>query len=173
MKLRCECRVNGGERTLQLMAGPNEPGEHLALKLAACLLFWDREPILDASPKTPGLEHFDFSPDLIAKDAAGDVTLWVECGSTTMNKLDKLPKRLPRARIVVLKETIRDAERLRRELDAAGMGRRIEILAWPDGAFRAWAERVGEKTEAYGEAGELSLNLVLNGHPVCLDLRKI
>lgn len=173
MRLRCELQINGGSRTLQLMAGPNEPEEHLALKLAACLLFWDRQPILDAGPKTPGLEHFDFSPDLIAKDAAGDVILWVECGSTTMNKLDKLPKRLPRARIVVLKETVREAERLRRELDAAGTGRRIEILAWPDGAFREWTERVGQKAEIYGEAGELSLNLVLNEHPTCVDFRRL
>ena len=53
MKLRCDLNVNGGERKLLIVQGPNEPESHLALKLAACLLFWDSEPLVDASVKLP------------------------------------------------------------------------------------------------------------------------
>ena len=48
--------------------GPDEPESHLALKLAAAVLFFDADPIVDASPKTPALADFDFLPDLLGLD---------------------------------------------------------------------------------------------------------
>ena len=80
MNLRCALHVNGGERKLHLALGPNEKEEHLALKLAACLLFWDLEPIVDASPKHPALLGQEYLPDVLAVDAAGEAVLWVDCG---------------------------------------------------------------------------------------------
>jgi hypothetical protein len=175
MKLRCELNVNGGYRKPLFVAGPNEPDEHLALKLAGYLLFWDHEPIVDASAKTPALAQFDFLPDVLVLDAAGDIKVWVECGSTTMNKLLKLCRRVPegRGRIVVLKENRRDAERLRKEVEAQlDKPHRVEILYWPDASFRDWCAAVGEKTEIYGEASETGINAVVNERPVALELSR-
>lgn len=174
MKVRCDLHLNGGSRKLLLVARPDEPGAHLAHKLAAALLFWDEDPIVDASHKTPALAQFEFLPDLIALDDAGDVKLWVECGSTTMHKLSKLIRRLPYARLVVMKETPRDAARLRKEVgEQLDKPERVEILSWPDGAFSEWARNVFEKTEVYGEGGGLMLNLVLNDHPIVVEFAKI
>ena len=172
MKLRCDLNVNGGSRRLLIVQGPSEPEDHLALKLAAFLLFWDKEPIIDASTKTPALAQYEFLPDVLCLDAAGDISAWIECGSSTMNKLTKLTRRIPKGngRIVVLKTTERDAERLRGDM-AQQLDRpeRVEVLAWPGSSFKEWAAAVAEKTEVYGDAAESSLNVVLNQTPFAVD----
>ena len=176
MKLRCDLTVNGESRRLLIVQGPNELAEHLPLKLAAYLLFWKSEPVVDASPKLSALAQFDFMPDLLALDAAGDICLWVECGSTTMNKLNKLTKRVPlgRGRIFVLKPDARDARRLRDEVDAELLKpERIEILAFPGSSFKEWAAAVEEKTEVFGESDETSLNAVVNEKPFAVQLERI
>lgn len=157
---------------MNIVQGPNEPASHLALKLSALLLFWDYEPLLDAGIKVPILANFEFLPDLLALEPGGEAKLWVECGSVTMNKLTKLTRRMPAARLVVLKETPREAKRLRTEL-AAQFDRpeKVEILSWPEGAFKLWTSQVQEKNEVYGEAGGLSLNLVINEHVVSVEFQ--
>ena len=173
MKIRCDLTINGEERKLSLMPGLNESVEHRALKLAAYLLFWSEEPAVDVSLKNPALADYDFLPDLMAWDETGAIKLWVECGSTTMNKLTKLTRRLPRGRIVVIKETERDAQRLREDLrKELGREARVEIWAWPDGLFREWVSALQERTEIYGESGGLLINVVVNEHPLVAELKR-
>ena len=172
MKLRCDLHVNGENRKLLLVPGPNEIGERLALKLAGFLLFWTFDPKVDASTKTAALAQFEFLPDLVGLNDAGEIALWVDCQTTTMNKLTKLTRRLPRGRIVVLKEDERGAARLR--VDAAAQldrPERIEILAFPGASFREWLSCLGEKVEIFGDSTERLLNVVVNGHPVATDLK--
>jgi len=145
----------------------------MALKLAGFLLYWDYNPIVDASVKTPALANFEFLPDVVALDEGGAVTLWVECGSVTMNKLTKLIRRLPHARVVVMKETPREALRLRSEItQELDKPERIEIIAWPDDQFKDWVAYLGEKIEVFGEAGGLSINAVVNDHMVVTEFNK-
>jgi hypothetical protein len=173
VKLRCDLHVNGGERKLQLMQGPNEPEEHLALKLGAYLQFWDFEPVIDAGVKTPALAQYEFMPDVAAFYPDGSIKLWVECGSSTMNKLLKLTRRLPRGRVVVVKTTAREAQRLRLEVqEKLDKPHRIEILCWPGSSFKDWAATVGENVEVYGEASELSINAVVNEKMFAIDLER-
>jgi len=170
VKIRADLHINGGARKPYLVSGPNELDVHLAHKLAAYVLFWDDEPMLDANAKTPALASFEFLPDLIALDDAGEAKLWVECGTTTMHKLTKITRRAPRCRIVVLKENARDAARLRKELaEQFDRPERVEILAWPPGQFKAWCAAVGEKTEAYGEASGHMINAVVNETPLVVE----
>lgn len=172
MKIRGDIHINGGARKPFLVGGPNEPDAHLAHKLAAYILFWDYEPLLDASVKTPALAGFEFLPDLLALDDAGEGRLWVECGTTTLHKLTKITRRMPRARLVVLKETERDAERLRRDLDAQfDRPEKVEILAWPDDSFKRWARAVADKTEAFGEASGHMINAVVNETPFLVEFK--
>ncbi|HAM34619.1 MAG TPA: hypothetical protein DEB40_03070 [Elusimicrobia bacterium] len=173
MKLRCDLHVNGGARKLVLVPGINESTEHLALKLAAYLLFWAEDPIVDAGTKNPALANYEFLPDLMALDEDGSIKLWVECGSTTMHKLKKLTRRLPRGRIVVLKETERDGQKLREDLlTQLDRQQRVEIFAWPGSLFRDWVCCLLEKTEVYGESGGLLLNIVVNEHPFVAELKR-
>jgi hypothetical protein len=172
MKIRCDLHVNGENRKLLLVPGPNELGERLALKLAGFLLFWTFDPKVDASIKTPALAQFEFLPDLVGLDDGGEIVLWVDCQTTTMNKLSKLTRRLPRARLVVLKEDERGAARLRADVEA-GIDRpqRIEILSFPGTGFREWFGFLGEKAEVYGDSTERLINVVVNGHPVAADFK--
>lgn len=177
MRIRCDLTVNGDSRKLLLVAGVNEVPEHLPLKLAAYLLFWDHEPIVGGTTKLPALANYEFLPDLIALDPAGDIKLWIECGSTTMHKLGKLASRIPegRGRIVVVKETPRDAGRLRREVEGQLQDKaaRVEIVHFPDGAWKPWLASIGEKAEFYGDASELMINGVLNDAPVLVELGRV
>jgi len=174
MRIRCDLQINGEARKLILVPGINEPVEHRALKLAAYLLFWSQEPAVDISPKTPALADYDFLPDLMALDETGAIKLWVECGSTTMNKLTKLTRRLPQGRIVVLKETEREAQRLREELRAQlEREARVEIWAWPGRLFRDWVSALRENNGIYGESGGLLLNVVVNEQPFAAELKRL
>jgi hypothetical protein len=172
VKLRCDLHVNGGFRKLLLMPGPNEPDAHLALKLAACILYWDFEPIVGVSAKHPALLDQEFIPDLLGIDEAGQAKLWVECGPTAMNKLTKVTRRFPWSRIVVMKETEREAERLRQDLRAqVDKQAKIEIVAWPGALFKEWMGSIQEKTEVYGEGGGLTINVVVNERPLVAELK--
>jgi YaeQ protein len=163
MNIRADLNINGTERKMFLSMGPNEPADHVAHRLAASILFWDYEPMLDASTKTPALNNFEFLPDLLAVDPSGEATLWVECGSVTMNKLTKVTRRMPRARLVIIKETEREASQLRKALeDQFDRPEKVEILAWPDKSYKQWVAVVKDRTEAFGEASGNMLNIVIN-----------
>ena len=171
MKIRCDLHVNDGARKLVLVAGPQETDEHLALKLAGFLLFWDLSPIVDASAKHPALLDQEFRPDLMALDETGEAKLWVECGKVTQHKLSKVARRFGRARLVVLKETEADARRFRADSDREFDGPApVEIWAWPQRQFRDWMSALGEKTEVFGEARGRMLNIVVNERPLVAEL---
>ena len=170
MKLRCDLHVNDGNRKLVLVPGPQETDEHLALKLAAFLLFWDLSPIVDASAKHPALLDQEFRPDLMALDDTGEAKLWVECGKVTQHKLAKVARRFSRARLVVLKESEAEAKRFRADSDREfGEHAPVEIWAWPRGQFREWIAALSEKTEVFGEAQGRMLNIVVNERPMVAE----
>jgi len=173
MKIRCDLHLNGGARKLVLVPAPHESFAHLALKLAAYLLFWSEDPVVQAGVKTPALADYEFLPDLMALDETGAIKLWIECGSTTMHKLKKLTRRLPQGRIVVMKETEREGLRLREDLQARlDRPGRIEIMAWPGNLFQDWVSTLQERTEVYGESGGLLINVVANERPLVAELKR-
>lgn len=167
-------RVNGGWRKLVLAAGENEKPQHLGLKLAAYLLYWDEELTVEASSKHPALFGQAFRPDLLGTDITGSVGLWVECGKVTRHKLGKLLRRWPEARLTVVKENRAQAERLREMLDEEiPRSERVEVLCWPGTGFNEWMGRLSEKTEIIGEAGGVSFNLVVNEQVYVADLLRL
>lgn len=163
MNLRCELNINGGSRRILLVAKEEEPLEHLALRLAAAILFFDREPALEAGPAHPAVRDIGFYPDLLVGNAAGEAEIWIECGTVAVNKLTKVARRLRAARLVVLRESPVDGARLRevvkKEIPKGG---RIEILAWPAAEFVRWTSALKESNHVFGETSGASLNLVLN-----------
>lgn len=170
-KLRCEVHLGELKGRVLLVPRPEEKLDHLALKLAAFVMFLPLEPVVEPSSDHPSLRDWDLRPDLFALDEAGDIRLWVECGEVSLNKLDKVSRRLHGARIVVLKRMIRQAKQLREVLaEEISHGGRIEIWTWPDGQFEAWMNALAEKTEIFGEAHEKSFNLVVNSTAYAVDL---
>jgi len=171
VRLRCDLHVNGDDRKLVLVPRASETDEHTAMKLAAFLLFWAADPIVEAGAQHPALLGQEFIPDLMGLDLSGFLSLWVECGKISMHKLDKLYRRFPAARIVIVKATPREAERLRRDIAGeVAHPERVSVVAFPDGSFREWMSALREKVEVYGEASEHSLNLVVNEMAFVADL---
>ena len=170
MYLRCDLNVNGGRKNLLIVPRHDETTVHSALKLAALLLFWDREMFLEATVNHPALTNCPFTPDLMSLDAGGAVNLWCECGNTSLNKLVKVVRKVPGARIVVLRESPEDARATRKVLAAETKKHdRVEILAWPREEFERWHRVVGETNDAIGETSERSMSLVLNGEVFDVD----
>ncbi|MBI4422714.1 MAG: YaeQ family protein [Elusimicrobia bacterium] len=171
MKLRCDLQINDGKRRLILVPYESELPEHLALRLAACVLFWNDEPSAELSSRHPALADQEFRPDCIALDEAGRVKLWVECGRTTPNKLDKLTKRYHDARLVVLTGSEHDARRMRETIDAkVSRGAALELWSWKAAEFQEWCQALREDTYVVGESDGRSLNLVINDVPLAVEL---
>lgn len=172
MKIRCDLTFNGETRKPYLVSGPSEPDDHLAHRIAAYILFWNDQATTDATTSTPALANFEFLPDLLAVDDSGAATVWIECGTVTMNKLTKVTRRMPRARIVIMKETERSAAELRKQLqDSFDRPERVEILAWPGTSYKEWAAVVGDSIEAFGESDGRSINAVVNEKMVVVDFK--
>jgi uncharacterized protein YaeQ len=102
--------VNGEERRLILIRASGESEEHLAMKLLAYVLFFDRQPKVEFSVG----QHF--KPDLVCVED-NDITLWIDCGDIALHKLDKISTKNHKAKIVVVKPTRNVAESYKRQAD--------------------------------------------------------
>lgn len=171
MKIRGELHLGGVSAKVILAAKPEERVDHLAMKLAAFAMFLPAGPVVEPSTDHPGLAGLDIRPDVCAMNDAGEISIWIECGEVSINKLDKLARRLPETRIVVIKADMRSAAQLRERLtDEVKQGARIEIWTWPQGTFQPWLNAMEDKTELFGDAHEKSFNLVINNVPYAVDL---
>lgn len=171
MHHRCTIQLGTTSRKIVLVGQDNESPEHLALKLAAYLLFFPMKPILEVSLKNPAISGQEFRPDLLCLNEFGEVRLWGECGTVSTHKLDKLIRRLRESRIVVLKENLREAHNLRRALKKNKIPHpeRVEILSFPEDNFRTWMDIMDERIEIFGETAEKEFNLVANAVPFCFN----
>ena len=171
MTLRCELNINGGSRRILLVAKEEETTEHVALRLAAAILFFDREPALEVGPSHPAVIDIGFYPDLLVANDMGGLDIWIECGTVAVNKLTKVARRLRTARLVALRESPEDGLRFREVIKKEiSKGEKIEIWAWPKEEFIKWTAALKESTYVFGEASGQSLNLVLNDVPFDVQL---
>jgi uncharacterized protein YaeQ len=172
-KIRADLRVNDGWRKLVLVAISTERPEHLGLKLAAYLSFWFDELTLEASSKHPALAGTPFRPDLLGTDITGAISIWVECGNTTNNKLAKVLRKWPDARVAVFKQSESEARRYREDLTKnVPRSERVEIYAWKDGVFKEWMDCLSEKIDIFGDCGGVMFNLVVGEFIFMHDLVK-
>jgi uncharacterized protein YaeQ len=171
MTVRARIHLNGRDATVTLYQGLQESADHLFLKLAAALFFFDRQASVQMGATDPALQGQEYFPDFMATDVAGAVTLWIECGKTTVHKLQKVSKRFRDARILVL--TAQPQQALQQAQDAASEGlRNVEAWSFPRGAFGQWMRLAGEQNDIIGEANETSLNVVINGGSFVVDLER-
>ena len=153
------------------MAKEEETTEHVALRLAAAILFFDREPALEVGPSHPAVIDIGFYPDLLVTNDMGGLDIWIECGTVAVNKLTKVARRLRTARLVALRESPEDGLRFREVIKKEiSKGEKIEIWAWPKEEFIKWTAALKESTYVFGEASGQSLNLVLNDVPFDVQL---
>jgi len=142
------------------------------LKLASFVFFHAKEPVVITSPQQhAALAGQDFAPDLMSADLTSQVTLWIQCGKTTLHKLDKVTKRFRDARIWMLMAHPHEARQMAESLDSEGI-HRIEIWSFRQGEFGRWRELVQEQNDIIGEANETSMNLVINNEMFMTELER-
>jgi hypothetical protein len=107
-----------------------------------------------------------YKPDLVCVDEDGHVTLWVDCGSTALQKLDRVATKNRRAEIFIVKPTRgllepyreRASRRVRRD-------ERVRYLAFEDGFVNVVVEHLQRSNDlmASVSADQSRVDLVLNG----------
>jgi len=114
---------------LVISAFENESGEHIALKLLAYLMFIERRPLIDVDA------GWHFTPDLIARDDAGAITLWVDCGRVSMKKVDTIATKV-RSSIdfFVFRSTERDMDHFYKVIkDKVKQLQNVRCISFDDG----------------------------------------
>ncbi|HVO33575.1 MAG TPA: YaeQ family protein [Elusimicrobiota bacterium] len=171
MIVRSVLHINGQTKAQNLYAALQETFDHLLLKLAASLFYFDLQPSIESGATHAALQGQEYWPDVMSTDEAGQVRLWVECGKTTLHKLAKVSKRYRDARIVVLTAEPHQARQQAEGIIAEGLSG-IEVWSFAEGEFDRWRRLAGEKNEIIGEATPTSLNLVLNDEAYVTDLQR-
>jgi uncharacterized protein YaeQ len=173
VKIRASLHLGEKTRAVQLYPILSETDDHLLLKLAACVFFYEREPLVISSPQQhPALAGQDFAPDLLTADDTNQVTFWVECAKTTRHKLDKVTKRFREARLLMLMAQPHEARQMAESLDGEG-NTRVEVWAFRQGEFARWKGLVREQNDLIGEADETSMNLVINESMFVTELLRV
>jgi uncharacterized protein YaeQ len=173
MKIRSTLHIDGKELPLQLFPVLQETDDHLMLKLAAFVFFHAREPfVVTSSAQHPSLEGQDFAPDLMTADDSGQVSLWIQCGKTTLHKLGKVTNRFREARIWMLMPQPNEAKQMAESLENEG-NKRIEVWTFQYGEFERWRSVIREQNDIIGEATETSMNLVVNEAMYMTELQRV
>ncbi len=100
---------NDNSKIVQERRG-GESERHIVLKLLGYLLYYghgEQRPQIEVRVTN---DKRDYRPDVVAFDAEGAITLWIDCGQITLQKVDDLTRRLPHAALVVIKTTCREME---------------------------------------------------------------
>jgi hypothetical protein len=172
MKIRASLYLNGQEKQLVLFPVMQETTDHLLLKLAAAILFDRPDLILSPTLQHPALREQEFIPDLLHVNDQNEVTLWLECGKTTLHKMEKVAKRYRDARLVMLTDNPIEGRQIAENLPSEKWNR-WEILSFQHGEFVRWRASVKESNDVMGEADERSMNLVVNEDVYVTELEKI
>ena len=104
-------QMDGGAKQV-LETRSTESPRHIILKILGYLLYSERQPQIEirVSPNKR-----DYKPDVVAFDAAGEISLWVDCGQIGLHKVEDLTRSLPNAEIVIIKVTAHEMESYARE----------------------------------------------------------
>lgn len=108
---------------------PGESTWHVSLKLLAYLIYRRRDPLVE---RPVGQR---FKPDLVVLKDDGRVRLWIDCGETSIRKLERVVARNPIARVVIIKDTVRHLEGYRALADQALRDTSRVLYLAPDNAL--------------------------------------
>lgn len=130
----------GVDTRLLLRKNSGESMQHVAMKLLSFGLFY--HPQLDVE-RAVG-QHY--KPDLTRSDDRGHIVQWIECGSTSIRKLDRVTRDNPYAVVKIVKPTGR-AARLYRERARLELRRpeRVEYLGFEAGFVDRLASRLSSR----------------------------
>ncbi|QGJ70135.1 Hypothetical protein PBC10988_18290 [Planctomycetales bacterium 10988] len=139
MLYNLEIECDGETRRQMLTLSSSETVRHVAMKLLAYLVYWEREPEIE---KRVG-QHY--KPDLVCREPSNHyvegekITLWIECGDVAVKKLDKISIRNPEAEFIVVKPTTRQRDQFKTQVDRKVKNpERFRYLTFEDGFLRSF-----------------------------------
>jgi uncharacterized protein YaeQ len=150
---------NGQPRRLIMARASGESEQHLALKLLAYLLYFDREPTIELRVG----QHY--KPDLAIVDGR-DVTLWVDCGDIGPHKLDRITTSNRNAEIIVVKPDRRSAHSFRAVTNRRiRQPARVRIVAFDDGFIGQFVSALSTRTDlnATTQTEPVRVRIAING----------
>ena len=130
------------KKKLILVKNINERREHVVLKLLAYLLFY--EPRLKIECDI----GMHYRLDLVIEGDHGVPELWIDCGQVSLEKADKLSRKLKSSRVIFIKESAAEMERFRKTLEKkVEHAARIEYLSFDSGFVAGIAEHLDRSNE--------------------------
>ena len=100
-----------------------ESDRHIVLKLLGYMLYYEQRPRIEIPV---GLDRRGYRPDVVAFDANGSVTLWVDCGQITLRKVDDLTRQRQGMPFVIIKAARSEMEGY--ALQAAKKVKRLDLV---------------------------------------------
>ncbi len=115
MKYSFNIQVSDGREDqsekLVISAFNEESGSNIALKLVAYLMFIKQRPRIDEDA------GWQVMPDLIARDSAGSISLWIDCGSVSVKKADLIATKVRDSiEFYVFRKTQREMDQFYRQI---------------------------------------------------------
>lgn len=105
-----------------------ESQRHIILKTLAYILHHALRPRIEERVLQG---RGDYKPDVVVTGESGVITHWIDCGQIAVRKVDDLTRRLPDARIIVVKATVGEMESYAREVaKKVRRADRVEYLAF-------------------------------------------
>ncbi len=92
--------VYGAQRRVFLRKKRGESIQHVAMKLVSCVLFYHEELLIEESIG----QHY--KPDLVRLNEYEEPVQWVDCGQTSLQKLDKITRQNRQTYIEIVKPFI-------------------------------------------------------------------
>ena len=150
--------VYGHSERLFLTKRAGESMHHVAMKLLAYLFCWRPDLRIEESIG----QHY--LPDLVATNPAGRPELWIDCGRTAPNKLERVLRSNPHTTVVIMKRTPGELYRYATMMRGRGLPEHnLRWLSVPDGALDRLVEQLGVRHHAVatvtGPAPDLFLEL--------------
>ena len=118
-----------------------ESGRHIILKVLAYLLYHERQPRIEIRVSS---DKRDYKPDLVAFDAAGEISLWIDCGQIGLHKVEDLSRQLGAAEFVIIKPSVREMEGYARQAARkVPLHSRVRYLAFDPDFVPALVKQLG------------------------------
>lgn len=168
-KYTVDISLNGENRKLILARQLEESQQHLAMKLVAYLMYFDRCPKVEMGVG----QHY--KPDLACVECH-DVTLWVDCGDIGLHKLDRVTTRNHNAEIVVLKPTLRIAQTYKKQAERRiRRPERVTIVGFDPGFVDSFATVLSTRSSlaAAVDATRTMLEVNINGTQLKTQIHRL
>lgn len=151
----------GVQRRILLRKGARESSRHVMMKLMSMLMFYHDDLVIE------GTAHQHYKPDLVRLNAQMEPVQWIDCGHTSIKKLNRISQRNHETTIDIVKATSGELTMYKREADRQlRYPERVDYWSFERQFIRRLGERVqGRHTIVATVTGGMeTMYLLVDGH---------